>query len=104
MTPHLLAPEITIEDLTIEGPHGAIPVRTYLPSSATQGLVWVHGGAFAFGDIDQPESDWVARELAARGIAIVTVDYRLAPENPFPARRADSILNFRVTSPCISKT
>ncbi|TVU58476.1 alpha/beta hydrolase [Paenarthrobacter nitroguajacolicus] len=78
MTPNLLASEITIEDLTIEGPHGAIPVRTYLPSTATRGLVWVHGGAFAFGDIDQPESDWVAREMAARGVAVVTVDYRLA--------------------------
>jgi acetyl esterase/lipase len=43
------------------------------------GLVWAHGGAFAFGDIDMPESDWVARELAARGTTVVSVDYRLAP-------------------------
>jgi len=31
------------------------------------GLVWAHGGAFAFGDLDMPESDWVASQLAARG-------------------------------------
>ncbi|WP_194409566.1 alpha/beta hydrolase fold domain-containing protein [Microbacterium cremeum] len=43
------------------------------------GLVWVHGGAFAFGELDMPESDWVARELAARGTTVVAVDYRLAP-------------------------
>lgn len=68
-----------IEDLIIDGPYGSIPVRTYLPETAKRGLVWVHGGAFAFGDIDQPESDWVARQLADRGIAVVAVDYRLAP-------------------------
>ncbi|MGF6823783.1 acetyl esterase [Microbacterium sp. ZKA21] len=43
------------------------------------GLVWAHGGGFLFGDIDMPESDWVARQLAARGTTVVSVDYRLAP-------------------------
>ncbi|ALX66317.1 alpha/beta hydrolase fold domain-containing protein [Microbacterium sp. XT11] len=43
------------------------------------GLVWAHGGAFAFGDIDMPESDWVARQLAQRGTTVISVDYRLAP-------------------------
>lgn len=43
------------------------------------GLVWAHGGAFAFGDIDMPEADWVAAQLAARGTTVVSVDYRLSP-------------------------
>ena len=43
------------------------------------GLVWAHGGAFAFGDLDMPEADWVARSLATRGTTVVSVDYRLAP-------------------------
>ncbi|MDE0546612.1 alpha/beta hydrolase fold domain-containing protein [Microbacterium sp. C7(2022)] len=43
------------------------------------GLVWAHGGGFAFGDVDMPEGDWVARQLAARGTTVVSVDYRLAP-------------------------
>lgn len=43
------------------------------------GLVWAHGGAFAFGDLDMPESDWVARQLASQGTTVVAVDYRLAP-------------------------
>ena len=74
--------DFVVKDLTIDGPHGQIPVRTYIPPTATQGLVWAHGGAFAFGDLDGNESNWVARELAARGIAVVTVDYRLAPITP----------------------
>ena len=43
------------------------------------GLVWAHGGAFAFGDLDMPEADRVARALAARGTTVVSLDYRLAP-------------------------
>lgn len=43
------------------------------------GLVWVHGGGFAGGDIDMPEADAVARALAARGATVLSVDYRLAP-------------------------
>ncbi|MGW8482132.1 alpha/beta hydrolase [Microbacterium sp. NPDC055903] len=55
-------------------------VRVY-PAAAPNGtgLVWAHGGAFAFGDIDMPEADWVASQLAARGTTVVSVDYRLAP-------------------------
>lgn len=44
------------------------------------GLVWAHGGGFAFGDLDMPESDAVARALSWRGIAVVSIDYRLAGE------------------------
>lgn len=55
-------------------------VRVYpAPDPDGTGLVWAHGGGFAFGDIDMPESDWVARRLAERGTAVISVDYRLAP-------------------------
>ncbi|GGN97895.1 esterase [Actinoplanes lobatus] len=71
---------VTVEDRRIDGPHGPIPVRVYTPDGqAGAGLVWAHGGAFFGGDLDMPESDWVARQLAERGIAVVAVDYRLAP-------------------------
>lgn len=46
------------------------------------GLVWAHGGAFAFGELDMPESDWLAQQLAVRGTTVVAVDYRLAPIPP----------------------
>lgn len=58
-------------------------VRVY-PSGEPNGsgLVWAHGGAFAAGDLDMPEADWVSRSLAARGTTVVSVDYRLAPTPP----------------------
>jgi acetyl esterase len=65
---------------TLGGPHGPLRVRIY-PASAPSGaaLVWAHGGAFAFGDLDMPEADGVSRAFAARGIPVVSVDYALAP-------------------------
>lgn len=55
-------------------------MRVYEPESpAGPGLVWVHGGGFAAGEIDMPEADWVAQSFADRGIAVVSVDYALAP-------------------------
>jgi len=68
------------ENRTLEGPHGPLGVRIYTPEAPTgPGLVWLHGGGFAGGDLDMPEGDWVAQQFADRGIAVVSVDYRLAP-------------------------
>lgn len=68
-------------DYTVEGPHGPVPLRSYrdpsVPASA-RALVWVHGGAFIGGHLEMPESNWVARELAARGIPVLAVDYTKA--------------------------
>lgn len=79
--------DVTITDLSIPGPHGEVPVRTYvgaaIAGSSAAGLVWVHGGAFAGGDLDMPEADWVARQLAERGIPVISVSYRLAPRTDF---------------------
>ncbi|MGV9194060.1 alpha/beta hydrolase [Microbacterium sp. MC2] len=75
--PHLAAVETV--DAEVTGAGGTVPVRAYRDSSATPtgaGLVWVHGGAFIGGHLDMPESNWVARELAARGIPVLSVDYR----------------------------
>ena len=70
-------------DRLIPGPHGSVPVRIYPVQGAAHaagpGLVWLHGGGFAHGDLDMPEADWVAGQLAARGIGVVSVFYRLAP-------------------------
>ena len=70
-------------DQLLDGPSGPLRVRVYRAAvPAGPGLVWLHGGAFAAGSIDMPEADWVASEFAARGIAVVSVDYRLAPTPP----------------------
>lgn len=55
-------------------------LRVY-PASEPTGelLVWLHGGAFMFGDLEMPEADATARGLAANGVTVVSVDYTLAP-------------------------
>lgn len=71
------------EDRLLDGPHGDLRVRVYEPVAGADrvaGLVWVHGGAFMYGDLDMPEADWVARRLADVGVVVVSVDYRLAPD------------------------
>ncbi|GAA0990874.1 alpha/beta hydrolase fold domain-containing protein [Subtercola frigoramans] len=76
--PNLAA--VTVTEVQIDGPHG-MPVlaRRYTTGAAsTVGLVWVHGGAFIAGDLDMPESNWVALELASRGIPVLALDYQKA--------------------------
>lgn len=69
-----------ITDRTLAGPHGPLRIRVHTTAGpARAGLVWSHGGGFTGGDLDMPESEQVARELAARGVTTVAVEYRLAP-------------------------
>ena len=82
-------PEVAlVRDLQAEGPHGMIPLRLYRPAgSAPEALlpvlVYYHGGGFVIGDLDT--HDVLCRELAnGAGCAVVAVDYRMAPEHPFP--------------------
>jgi acetyl esterase len=71
----------TVADETIAG----VRIRRYLPSSAATGtIVYFHGGGWTVGDLDT--HDKPCRALAsAAGCTLVAVDYRLAPEHPFPA-------------------
>lgn len=69
---------VRARDLTIQTPHGVQPARAYRDDTAVvagRGLVWAHGGAFIGGHLGMPESNWVALELAARGIPVLAVDY-----------------------------
>ena len=75
-----------IEDRTVPGPAGDIPVRVYWPSEETglPILVWFHGGGWVLGSLDQ--SDPTCRRLAERsGAIVISVDYRMAPEDVAPA-------------------
>ena len=61
-------------------------------------LVWAHGGGFAGGELDMPEADWVASSLAARGITVVSVDYRLVGDGcRYPAPSDDVLTAWRWT-------
>jgi acetyl esterase len=75
-----------IEDRTIPGPAGTIPVRVYTPTGAGPFplLVYFHGGGWVIGDLDT--HDGVCRQLAhGAGCVVMSVDYRLAPEHKYPA-------------------
>ena len=76
------AATVETTDVTVDGPHGGIRTRRYLPPAgvpvaSTAPIVWVHGGAFVSGGLDQRETHEVARALALEGFRVVTVDYRL---------------------------
>ena len=79
-----------VENRTLPGPAGEIPVRIYAPSDARglPALVYFHGGGFVIGSLET--HDGTCRSLAnAIGCVVVSVDYRLAPEHKFPAGPED---------------
>ena len=79
-----------VRDLTIAGPGGDIPLRLYTPTSrvgqsAIPTLLFIHGGGMVYGG-GHSTHDAAARALAEKsGVQLLSVDYRLAPEHPFPA-------------------
>jgi len=81
-----------VRELAIEGPDGSIPARLYRPDSAEAlGLmVYFHGGGWTIGNLDS--HDVLCRQLAqSGGFAVLSVDYRLAPEHRFPAAVVDAV-------------
>jgi acetyl esterase len=76
------------EDIKVPGPAGPLGLRIYTPvaagGAALPAIVYLHGGGFVVGDLDC--YDALCRTLANEsGCRVVSVDYRLAPEHPFPA-------------------
>ena len=79
-----------VEDRTIPGPDGDVPVRIYTPegSGPFPILAWYHGGGWVVGDLDS--ADPSARHLCVGGgCVVVSVDYRLSPETKFPGPAED---------------
>jgi acetyl esterase len=81
-----------VEDRNAESAAGPIPLRLYTPVAAgggsTAAIVYFHGGGFVLGDLDC--YDALCRTLANEsGARVIAVDYRLAPEHPFPAAVMD---------------
>ena len=82
-----------LEDLAFAGPGGPVPVRLYGPRPAGGAplplLVYFHGGGFVIGNLESHDS--LCRRLANGAECLVAaVDYRLAPEHPFPAAAEDA--------------
>jgi acetyl esterase/lipase len=66
-----------------------VPVRIYRPQRAHGAIVWLHGGGFVMGDLET-EHPWAVRIADGSGAAVVSVGYRLAPEQRFPAALDDA--------------
>ncbi|MFE9445340.1 alpha/beta hydrolase [Streptomyces sp. NPDC006602] len=89
---------VEVRDVTVPGPAGApeVPVRIYTPKSgqgASGALIYIHGGGWIGGDVSG--NDGFTHALAAEsGAVVLSVEYRLAPENPFPAAPEDCYAAF----------
>ncbi len=93
-----LHPELRVEDRDIRGPAGSIGIRIYWPPNHSDSspapslsplVVFFHGGGFVMGDLDT--HDVTCRQHAVGADAVVvSVDYRLAPEHPYPAAVEDA--------------
>jgi acetyl esterase len=87
-------PMARVEALQVPGQGGAIPARLYIPGELAPGAampltIYFHGGGWVVGDLET--HDGVCRFLAASaGTAVLAIDYRLAPEHPFPAAVEDA--------------
>lgn len=85
--------DVTATDIQVDGAEGKIPARLYVPAGApavTPLLVYYHGGGFAIGDLET--HDGHCRRMAAyAGVRVLAIDYRLAPEHPFPAGHDDCL-------------
>lgn len=91
-----------IRDAVVDTREGSVSIRIYTPQTVEPRapvFVWVHGGGFAGGSIEMPESDTVARELAfLHGVPVVTVDYALSNGTsityPVPHRQVADVVRW----------
>ncbi|MCB1170738.1 MAG: alpha/beta hydrolase, partial [Leptospiraceae bacterium] len=91
-------PVARIENFSVPGlQNRRIPLRLYAPTLEARPLpamIYFHGGGYVIGDLET--NDAMLRSLAIQsGLAIVSVDYRLAPEHPYPAAIEDALAVYR---------
>jgi acetyl esterase len=99
-SPRRPIPMASVRRLDIPGPAGSLPAMLYLPHSAPPPprplLLYFHGGGWVVGDLETHDS--VCRFLAAHsGTMILSCEYRLAPESPYPAAVEDADAAYRWT-------
>src|SRR3712207_3943869 len=70
--------------ISIDGPGGPIPLRIIAPENPRGAYLHIHGGGWTIGTADE-QDPWLDRLAERCGLAVVSVEYRLAPEHPFPA-------------------
>jgi acetyl esterase len=91
------ADDLSVSDLQVAGGEGPIGARLYVPPGAPDvgpGHVHFHGGGFVIGDLDTHDA-FLRRLCAGAGVKVLAIDYRLAPEHPFPAAHDDALAAVR---------
>ncbi|MCK8498716.1 alpha/beta hydrolase [Myxococcus fulvus] len=92
----VLEPVASVTSRVLETKQGPLRARHYVPPGDSRGrplLVFFHGGGFVMGDLDTHDSP--CRRLCHHaGVHVLSIDYRLAPEHPFPAAVEDAIAAF----------
>lgn len=91
-TPEQTVPVSRVEDIHIPGPAGILKARIYRPGGTGPfpTIAYFHGGGWVIGDLDTHDN--ICRSLCKGSAAVVvSVDYRLAPEHPFPAAVEDAV-------------
>jgi len=88
-------PGVDTQDFEAAGPGGPLRLRLYAPAAGgSAALVYFHGGGWVAGGLDT--HDGLCRRLAiSSGVKLLAVDYRLAPEHPFPAALDDALFAVR---------
>ena len=93
-----------VSEIEIPGPAGTIPARLYVPPAPAPAeplplLVYYHGGGWVIGDLETHDAP--CRFIAANaGMQVLAVDYRLAPEHPFPAASEDAFAAYAWATDC----
>lgn len=101
LPPH--RPDVVRQDRVVpaKGSQPAVPIRIYTPAAAAKApracVYEIHGGGFMFGTLDMMDP-WCESIAAALDVVVVSVDYRLAPEHPFPAGIDDCHAGLRWTA------
>lgn len=89
--------DVRVQDRILLHDNLRIPARFYVPTNLPQnspGIVYFHGGGFAIGDLDTHDR-YCQRLAKDSDTRVMAIDYRLAPENPFPAAIEDAVAAFR---------
>ncbi|MEU2793403.1 alpha/beta hydrolase [Streptomyces sp. NPDC007100] len=80
--------DMEVQDRTVPADPD-VAVRVYRPRQARGAVIWMHGGGWTVGTLDT-EQHWAARIAALSGAVVISVAYRLSPENPYPAALNDA--------------
>lgn len=86
---------VLVDEITVAGGEGPLRARRFRPAHASGPLptmLWLHGGGWTEGTIDEILNERVCADRALRsGVQLVSLEYRLAPEHPFPAPVLDAV-------------